>query len=89
MAKKARKKSKAKAKKAKAKKTQRARPRTKVRAKAKRPAAKKRAGAPGPKAEPKGFAAKIASAYHTVVDTVRGTDVLRNKMEPRSTSETE
>ncbi len=86
MAKKARKKSKAKAKKA---KRASARTKTKVRAKAKRPTAKKRARAPGRKAEPKGLAAKIASAYHTVIDTVRGTDELRNKMEPRSTSETE
>lgn len=86
MAKKARKKSKTKAK-----KPRRARVRTKVRAKAKpkRPTGKKRARAARRKAMPQGLAAKIASAYHTVIDTVRGTDALRNKMEPRSTSETE
>jgi len=32
---------------------------------------------------------KIAGAYRTVVDTVKGTDRLRNKMEPPGTSETE
>jgi hypothetical protein len=32
---------------------------------------------------------KVASAYHTVVDTIKGTDRLRNKMEPPATSETE
>jgi hypothetical protein len=32
---------------------------------------------------------KVASAYHTVVDTIKGTDRLRNKMEPPGTSETE
>jgi hypothetical protein len=32
---------------------------------------------------------KVSNAYHTVVDTIKGTDALRNKMEPPSTSETE
>lgn len=32
---------------------------------------------------------KVSSAYHTVVDTIKGTDRLRNKMEPTGTSETE
>lgn len=32
---------------------------------------------------------KVSSAYRTVVDTIKGTDALRNKMEPPSTSETE
>jgi hypothetical protein len=32
---------------------------------------------------------KVASAYHTVIDTIKGTDRLRNKMEPPATSETE
>jgi len=32
---------------------------------------------------------KVASAYHTVVDTIKGTDELRNKLEPPATSETE
>jgi hypothetical protein len=32
---------------------------------------------------------KVASAYRTVVDTIKGTDRLRNKMELPATSETE
>ena len=32
---------------------------------------------------------KVSRAYRTVVDTIKGTDALRNKMEPPSTSETE
>src|SRR5262249_32616863 len=32
---------------------------------------------------------KVKSAYQTVVDTIRGTDQLRNKLEPPATSETE
>jgi hypothetical protein len=37
----------------------------------------------------KSFSKKISSAYHVVVDTIKGTDQLRNKMEPPATSETE
>ena len=32
---------------------------------------------------------KVSGAYRAVVDTVKGTDQLRNKLEPRATSETE
>jgi hypothetical protein len=32
---------------------------------------------------------KVSNAYRTVVDTIKGTDRLRNKMEPTGTSETE
>ena len=32
---------------------------------------------------------RVSNAYHTVVDTVKGTDQLRNKMETPGTSETE
>jgi hypothetical protein len=32
---------------------------------------------------------KVSGAYRTVVDTVKGTDRLRNKLEPPATSETE
>jgi hypothetical protein len=32
---------------------------------------------------------KISGAYRTVVDTIKDTDRLRNKMEPPATSETE
>lgn len=38
---------------------------------------------------PKTLGGKVSSAYHTVVDTIKGTDALRNKMELPSTSETE
>jgi hypothetical protein len=41
------------------------------------------------KRRPKTLSGKVASAYHTVVDTIKGTDALRNKMELPSTSETE
>ncbi len=32
---------------------------------------------------------KLKGAYQVVVDTIKGTDQLRNKMEPPATSETE
>jgi hypothetical protein len=41
------------------------------------------------KRRPKTLGAKVSSAYRTVVDTIKGTDQLRNKMELPSTSETE
>jgi hypothetical protein len=41
------------------------------------------------KARPKSAAGKVAGAYRVVVDTVRETDRLRNKLEPPATSETE
>jgi hypothetical protein len=41
------------------------------------------------KRRPKTLGAKVSSAYRTVVDTIKGTDRLRNKMELPSTSETE
>ncbi len=41
------------------------------------------------KRRPKTLGAKVSSAYRTVVDTIKGTDKLRNKMELPSTSETE
>ena len=37
----------------------------------------------------KTLSGKVSSAYHTVVDTIKGTDALRNKLELPSTSETE
>jgi hypothetical protein len=37
----------------------------------------------------KTFGAKVSGAYRAVIDTVKGTDQLRNKLEPRATSETE
>jgi len=39
--------------------------------------------------QPKTLSDKVANAYHTVIDTIKGTDELRNKMEPPATSETE
>ena len=42
---------------------------------------------PAPQPAPQTFTEKVASAYHNVVDTVRETDELRNKMEPPGTSE--
>jgi hypothetical protein len=36
-----------------------------------------------------GIGARISGAYQAVVDTVRGTDTLRNKMEKPGTSESE
>lgn len=41
------------------------------------------------KRRPKTLGDKVSNAYRTVVDTIKGTDALRNKMEPPSTSETE
>jgi hypothetical protein len=41
------------------------------------------------KARPKTVKSRLANAYHTVVDTVKGTDRLRNKLELPATSETE
>ena len=35
------------------------------------------------------FRSKVKSAYSAVVDTIKGTDQLRNKMELPATSETE
>jgi len=41
------------------------------------------------KAKSPSIGARISDAYHAVVDTVKGTDALRNKMEKPGTSETE
>ena len=40
-------------------------------------------------AKPKTIRDRLSNAYHTVVDTVKGTDRLRNKMETPGTSESE
>ncbi len=40
------------------------------------------------KSKPQTIGDRVANAYHTVVDTVKGTDQLRNKIEPPGTSET-
>jgi hypothetical protein len=41
------------------------------------------------KAKPTTIGERLSSAYHAVVDTVTGTDTLRNKMEKPGTSETQ
>ena len=41
------------------------------------------------KAKRRTFGDRVSGAYRTMVDTVKGTDRLRNKMEPPGTSETE
>ena len=38
---------------------------------------------------PRTLGDKVSNAYRTVVDTIKGTDRLRNKLEPPATSETE
>jgi len=40
-------------------------------------------------AKRKGFAGKVSGAYRAVVDTFKGTDRLRNRLEKPGTSETE
>ena len=84
MAKKARKKSVAKAKKAKGAKAK-TKTKTKTKAKSKTSVRKK----PARKAQRKGIAGRVAGAYHTVVDTIKETGALRDKVEPPGTSETE
>ncbi|HEX3339284.1 MAG TPA: hypothetical protein VHT68_08935 [Pseudolabrys sp.] len=57
--------------------------------------ATKKAVKPGGKARglrkrrPQSLGSKVKGAYRTVVDTIKGTDQLRNKMELPATSETE
>lgn len=41
------------------------------------------------KRRPRSLGSKVKGAYRTVVDTIKGTDQLRNKMELPATSETE
>jgi hypothetical protein len=41
------------------------------------------------KRRPRTLGDKLTGAYRAVVDTIKGTDKLRNKMEPPGTSETE
>jgi hypothetical protein len=68
---------------------------TKARAKKSRPAPKKKAAKRITKrkakraTKPKTIGDRLSSGYHTVVDTVTGTERLRNKLEPPGTSETE
>lgn len=78
MAKKARKKSVVKAKKRK-----RATTPERVKAKSRVATRKKAVRKPRPKPRPEGIANKVASAFHTVVDTIKETGALRNKLGPR------
>jgi hypothetical protein len=41
------------------------------------------------KRQPQSLGARVKGAYRTIVDTIKDTDQLRNKMEPPATSETE
>lgn len=96
MAKKTRKKAVKKAakkssKKSAAKRTKKSKParksklKTKPKAKAKaKPTARRKVKAATP-----GIGERISGAYHTVVDTVKGTGTLRDKLERPGTSETE
>lgn len=59
---------------------------TRVAKKAKPAPARKKAKR---KAKPQSLGQRISSGYRTVVDTVTGTDKLRNKMEQPGTSESE
>jgi UDP-2,3-diacylglucosamine pyrophosphatase LpxH len=89
MAKKARKKSVAKAKKAKGAKAKGAKAKTKTKVKTKAKSKTSVRKKPARKAQPKGISGRVAGAYHTVVDTIKETGALRDKMEPPGTSETE
>jgi hypothetical protein len=82
MAKKSRKKSAAKAEKT-SKKFAKKAPKKKVVAK------RKKTGKAKGKAKRKGLGAKVSGAYRAVVDTFKGTDTLRNKLEQPGTSESE
>jgi hypothetical protein len=68
---------------------------TKTKAKKSKPAPKKKAAKRVSKrkakraSKPQTIGDRLSNAYHTVVDTVKGTDQLRNKMETPGTSETE
>jgi len=68
---------------------------TKARTKKSKPASKKKAAKRKTKrkakraAKPQTIGDRLSSGYHIVVDTVKGTDQLRNKMEKPGTSETE
>lgn len=42
-----------------------------------------------PKRKPRTIGDRLASAYHTMIDTVKETERLRNKYEPPGTTETE
>jgi hypothetical protein len=41
------------------------------------------------KQQPRNVGERLKSAYRTVVDSIKDTDKLRNKLEPPGTSETE
>ena len=77
-------------KKAGKKSVQKSAAKSKTKSKAKKKSlAKKAKPAKRKKPASKGLGAKVADAYRTVVDTIKGTDQLRNKMEKPGTSESE
>jgi hypothetical protein len=91
VAKKARKKSAAKEKKlkrAKATAKVKTKGKSKTKPKSKTVTKNKPVRKPRPKARLKGITDKVASAFRTLVDTIKETEALRNKMERPGTSET-
>ena len=88
MAKKARKKA---GKKSAKKSTKKSTKKSAVKSKTKKRSAAKKSKPAARRKKPaaKGLGAKVADAYHAVVDTFSGTDKLRNKMEQKGTSESE
>jgi hypothetical protein len=64
-------------------------PRVGKRMKSRTANAVRRGGKTVRKQRPRSLGSKVKGAYRTVVDTIKGTDQLRNKMELPSTSETE
>ena len=57
--------------------------------KKKAPSAKRKSRRKLPRRPKRSLRDKVAGAYRTVVDTIKDTDRLRNKLEPPATSETE
>jgi hypothetical protein len=91
MANKARKKSAAKEKnvrRAKATAKVKAKPKSKTKIKSATVSRSKAVRKTSPKVGPKGIAEKIASSFQMLVDTIKETDALRNKMGRPGTSET-
>lgn len=87
MAKKSKKASKKSSKKSAAKRGKKAAKKT-VKKSAKKSPAKKKAK-PAKRKKPKTFTEKVSGAYHAVVDSVSGTNDLRNKMSKPGDSESE
>ena len=67
----------------KAKKRKRARTRERVKARPKSKTVTRKKAVRKPKAQPEGIVDKVASAFHTLMDTIKETGTLRNKLGPR------